>query len=156
MKLTLLNRQFAAIVGLRGGVLLGKRLSLGAALHYLMLPVHIDPQAPDPVRALNLNYAGAAIGVVVARVRQRVSFELLTLLGGGGACLQNKTQGICEDRNGFFVAEPEMYLHVKLSPFFRISVGGGYRFIAASSWSGPGSWRLAGPEATIMLAFGRF
>ncbi len=156
VKLTMLNRQFGAFVGLRGGVLLGRYVSLGAALHYLMLPVHIDPATPDPVRVLNLNYAGAAIGIVFARPRKRLVFEAMTLLGGGGSCLQNKTQGTCEDRNGFFVAEPELYMHVRVAEYFRISIGAGYRFIAATAWSGPGSWRLAGPVGTVMLAFGRF
>ncbi|MGB1276856.1 MAG: hypothetical protein ACPG77_14010 [Nannocystaceae bacterium] len=136
--------------------MLGKRVSLGAALHYLLLPVEIDPQQPDPVRSLNLNYAGAVVGVTVAHVRKRLQFEMLTLLGGGGACWQNQTLGTCEDRASFFVAEPEIYMHIHVAKFFRVSLGAGYRFVAAGAWSGPGSWRLAGPVGTVMLAFGNF
>ncbi|MEZ4428616.1 MAG: hypothetical protein R3A51_13120 [Nannocystaceae bacterium] len=157
---TAFNRQVAGYVGLAGGIHFPRvgrgEIYLGAALHYLMLPVHIDKDMPDDTYKLNANHGGLVFGGVFARVGERVRFGAWGLLAGGGACLQNRQNGECRDRNGFFVGQPELFVHVVVQRHVALSLGAGFRFVAASAWSGPSSWALAGPVATLGILFGDF
>ncbi len=53
-------------------------------------------------------------------------------------------------REGFFIAEPQVNILVSVADWFRITVGGGYRFIGGARGFED---RLRGATATIGLQF---
>lgn len=168
--LTGANKQFATFVGLAGGLRiseLGRPLGrgpharpgsmlIGGGFNYLVLPLKVEPDVVTEDERLNLNYAGLVLGGVFAHVGARVDFGTWALIGGGGGCLQNQMTGECRERSAFFVGEPQLFMHVVVHRNIAISLAAGYRFVAGASWSGPSSWRLAGPVGSLGIVISQF
>ncbi len=155
LQLSGLDRKFAAMVGLGGGLMIRRRVSIGAAALWLLNPSEAGTTSVGAPQRLNFNFGALLLSVVVART-QRVDFMVGGLLGGGGACLQNPENGTCYARTAMFVGQPGLAAHIKLAPIVRLAVGLGYRFVAARAWSGPNSGRLGAPVGSVMLEFGLF
>ena len=146
---------FAAMVGLAGGLTIQQRVSIGATALWLLNPADAGKTSVGAPQRLNVNFGGLLLAVVFARVK-RVDFTAGGLLGGGGACLQNPNNGSCYARTAMFVGQPELAAHIKLAPIVRLSLGLGYRLVAARGWTGPVSRQLGAPVGTVLLEFGLF
>lgn len=146
---------FAAMVGLAGGLTIKRRVSIGATALWLLNPADAGETSVGAPQRLNFNFGGLLLAVVFARTK-RVDFTVGGVLGGGGACLQNPSSGSCYARTAMFVGQPELAAHIKLAPIVRLSLGLGYRLVAARGWTGPDSRRLGAPVGTLMLEFGLF
>lgn len=153
LRLSGLNRAFAAFVGLEGGINILQRLTIGASLQWLLNPVEAGPFARGAATRINMNYGGLVVDVAYVRGK-RVAGTLGGLLGGGGGCVQNPENGRCADKTAFFVGEPRAGLRVVLAPIVRLHLALGYRLVAARTWTGPAN--LGGPAGTVMLEFGWF
>lgn len=155
LQLTGLDRSFAAMVGLAGGLTIKRRVSIGATALWLLNPADAGTTSVGAPRQLNFNFGALLLGVVFART-QRVDFAVQGLIGGGGACLQNPNNGTCYARTAMFVAQPGLAAHIKLAPIVRLALGLGYRIVAARAWTGPGNGRLGAPVGSVTLEFGLF
>jgi len=155
LQLTGLDRKFAAMVGLGGGLMIRRRVSVGAAALWLLNPSEAGTTSVGAPQRLNFNFGALLLSVVFARTKQ-VDFVVGGLVGGGGACLQNPENGSCYARTAMFVGQPGLAAHIKLAPIVRLAVGLGYRFVAARAWTGPDSGRLGAPVGSVMLEFGLF
>ena len=155
LQLSGLDRKFAAMVGLGGGLDIRRRVSIGAAALWLLNPAEAGTTSVGAPQRLNFNFGALLLSVVFART-QRVDFMVGGLIGGGGACLQNPDNGTCYARTAMFVGQPGLAAHIKLAPIVRLAVGLGYRFVAARAWTGPASGRLGAPLGSVMLEFGLF
>lgn len=156
LQLTGLDGNFAAMVGLAGGLTIRQRVSIGATGMWLLNPSDAGRTSVGAPRRLNANFGGLLLAVVFARVQQRADFTFEAIVGGGGACLQNPETGTCYDRTAMFVAQPSLGVHVRLAPIVRLVFGFGYRVVVARAWSGPESRALSAPVGTVMLELGLF
>lgn len=155
LRLTGLHGSFAAMVGLEGGINVIQRVTIGAALLWLLNPVEAGEFARGTASRVNMNYGGLVVDVAYVRGK-RVAGTIGGLLGGGGACLQNPNNGACADKTAFVVGEPRTGLRVVLAPIVRLHLALGYRFVAGPAWSGPPGGRLGGPSGAVTLEFGWF
>lgn len=153
--LTGLDRKFAMLVGLAGGVTIRQRVSIGGMLMWLLNPADAGTSELGSKQRLNTNYGGLLLDVVLVR-NSRLDLSLAGLIGGGGACLQNPEKGTCYDRTSFFLGQPSLGVHVRLLPVVRLVFEVGYRFVVAKEWSGPTGGRLGAPVGTVKLELGWF
>jgi hypothetical protein len=155
LQFTRLNEAFGATVGLGGGAWIRERFGVGGAVLWLLNPIDAGKTTLGATQRLNVNFGGVTLAVVVARTKA-LSFAIEGLIGGGGACLQNPSNGDCYARTAMFVGQPGIGLHVRLGPIIRLVLGFGYRLVQARAWTGPGNQQLGGPTGTVMLELGWF
>jgi hypothetical protein len=155
LHLTRLDAGFGAIVGINAGAWIRERFGVGGAVLWLLNPIDAGKTSLGAMQRLNVNYGGLTLAVVVAR-NKALSFTLEGLIGGGGACLQNPSNGSCFARTAMFVGQPGVGLHIRLGPIVRLVLGFGYRLVKARAWTGPGDRQLGGPTGTVMLELGWF
>lgn len=153
--LTGLNRKFALMVGLGGGVTIKRRVSLGAMVMWLLNPSDAGTTALGAKQRLNTNYGGLLLDVALVR-KDRLDISLAGLIGGGGACLQDPEKGSCYSRTAFFLGQPSLGVHIRLLPVLRLAFAMGYRFVVAREWAGPANRQLGAPVGTVMLELGWF
>ena len=145
---------------MRGGVLLGKRLSIGASM------VTMTKRTGAPIQGISgktyqigLAYGGVQIGLVAMR-RGRFEIGLDTLLGAGIACIYERRpgqhDGDCRESVKMFVAEPGAFIHFNLTNWMRVGFNGGYRFVSQPQWPSGAQFRLASPYFGANLDFGWF
>ncbi len=150
------------LFGGEGGLLLGRRVSIGAAAYNLEQrfgqPIRTrDGQAID----LEMTYAGMTLGVVALR---RGGFELglKSLFGAGTGCLKYRNAADYEDGNyciedvGMFVAEPELMMNFSPWRWLKSGVTVGYRAVAREAWSNKNDFNLSGGYVGFNLHFGWF
>jgi len=155
LHLTRLNAAFGAMVGINAGAWIRERIGVGGAVLWLLNPIDAGKTTLGAIQRLNVNYGGLTVAVVVAR-NKALSFTLEGLIGGGGACLQNPSDGSCYARTAMFLGQPGVGLHIRLGPILRLVLGFGYRLVKSRAWTGPGDRQLGGPTGTVMLELGWF
>ena len=155
VRLTGLNGEFAALVGIEAGVNLLQRVTIGGSLLWLLNPTPAGEFTRGAANRININYGGLAVHYTYARAK-RVGGTIGGLIGGGGACVQNPENGRCADRTGFFVGEPRLGLQIQLAKIVRLHLAFGWRLLAARAWGGPPEPRLGGPTGGATLEFGWF
>lgn len=153
--LTGLDRKFALMVGLGGGMTIRQRVSIGAMVLWLLNPSDAGTTAFGAKQRLNTNYGGLLLDVALVR-RDRLDLSLAGLIGGGGACLQDPEKGSCYSRTAFFFGQPSLGVHIRLLPVLRLVFMMGYRLVVAREWAGPTNRQLGAPVGTVMLELGWF
>jgi len=151
------SRRMAAFSHLRGGILLGERISIGASL------TRMTRRFGPPIEGVSgasyqlaMVYGGVDLGLALIR---RGPFELgvSTLLGAGTACVQtNAHRPRCVESVKMMVAQPAVFANFNLTSWMRIGMSGGYRFVAREAWRPPNEFRLAGGFFGANLEFGWF
>lgn len=152
------SKRMASFSNLRGGILLGERISIGASF------TRMTKRFGPPIEGLSgqtyqlaMAYGGVDLGLAIIR---RGPFELgvSTLLGAGTACVQtyHRRNQHCVESVRMMVAEPSVFAHFNLTNWMRIGMQGGYRFVAREAWKPPNEFRLAGGFFGANLEFGWF
>ncbi len=146
---------------IRGGLLIGKRLSIGGSL------VQMTKRLGKPIVGasgreyqLGLAYGGAQLGLVAFR-RGRFEIGVESLLGVGVACVYDRRRNhegrsSCRESVRMFVAEPGAFVHLNLTDWMRLGLNGGYRFVVRPAWPSGANLRLAAPYFGANLDFGWF
>jgi hypothetical protein len=145
----------------RGGLLIGKRLSIGGSL------VQMTKRLGAPIKGtsgreyqLGLAYGGVQVGLVALR-RGRFEIGVDSLFGVGVACIYDRHRdahgrSACLDSVKLFVAEPGAFIHFNLTDWMRVGFNGGYRFVGRQAWASGANFRLASPYFGANLDFGWF
>jgi hypothetical protein len=143
----------------RGGILLGKRLSIGGSL------VQMTKRLGSPIQGtsgkeyqIGLAYGGVDIGIVALR-RGRFEIGVNSMFGVGVACIYEREYGRpgdCRESVKLFVAEPGAFMHFNLTDWMRVGFNGGYRFVGRQPWPSGAQFRLAAPYFGANLDFGWF
>lgn len=157
-----LSGKFGTFGGARGGILLGRRMAVGAAYYGLRrrFNASIRDEAGNPMY-LDMNYGGLTLGVS-AGLWSRGEFQLNTLVGGGSACVAYVEGGYhglpfgCIERVPTFVVEPGATLYFNVADWVRLGLEGGYRFAAGYRWDAPNHFRLSGGYFGLAVEFGWF
>jgi len=141
VKFSTIGGKSARFTGLRAGIILDHKLTLGAG-GYVKTTDYLGH---------GLNYGGF-FGEYLVASRESFGFAVGGLLGGGTAHERWFLASWRENRI-FSVVEPQAKFLVSGGKWFRLGLGGGYRFVSGGEEY---HTSLSGPTFTISLAFGRF
>lgn len=152
----------ATFTGIRGGLMFGRRFSIGGAYY------GVRNRFGSPIRDLDGNrmlldvaYGGVTVGVSVA-LWKRGELELKGLLGGGSACIGYVHAAIndlpfgCVERVALVAVEPGATVYFNAAPWIRFGLEVGYRFVGRNRWSPPNHFRISGPYGGLSAEFGWF
>jgi hypothetical protein len=103
----------------------------------------------DTTQDISMGYGGMGVGYTSLIGRSGIFYTATLLLGGGAARSAGSTSGI-------FVAEGDLIAGLELLPFFRLGIGGGYRFAAGGDLPGHPRGSLNGADVGFYVIFGKF
>ncbi len=159
---TSINGRFGLLVGGGGGVIIDHTIALGGAGYGLTNDV-ADDAAPASTPYLNLGYGGVLIQYI-HRSDDLIHVTAGVLIGGGGLGFR---KNIAEEtgeshwrddtlNDAIFVAEPNVGAELNVTQWFRIALGGSYRFVSGVELAGLDNADIGGPNGWIMFKFGSF
>lgn len=168
LKFTQINGDWGIMLGGRGGVIVDKTLSIGGAA-YLLLTSHkvkdykdVEPNQNIYIRTL---YGGFVFEYINSSDKV-VHFTVNSLVGAGIAgytesiyCNQCNTsrRDWLKEISGYFVVEPGITIDLNVTTFFRISMGGSYRFVSGLNLKEPiTNKELSGPSLNLAFKWGGF
>ena len=123
LKLSQVRGQFAVFVGGRGGWIINHKFVIGGGAYGLASDV---PMPTSPLRrGLEFGYGGFELEYIIASDNV-IHATLMSLVGGGGIRIDN--YGWWE-HDGVFVLEPAGSIELNVTTFFRLGIGGGYRWV---------------------------
>jgi hypothetical protein len=146
---------------IRGGILLGQRLSIGGSL------VRMTKRFGGPIEGisgqqyqLGLIYGGVDVGIVAFR-RGRFEMGVQSLFGAGVGCVRyaESKGGDCSGSREairLVVVDPSLFMHVNLTNWARFGLSGGYRVVARPPWPSGADFRMSAPYFGASIEFGWF
>lgn len=163
-RLSVIDGNSVLFSGLEGGWIINHRFVLGAAGYGLATqnvrnggtPLR-DSRGRAPV--VEMGYGGVTLGYV-QQPTKLVHLSVQTLVGGGG--ITYDVMDIAGMRpedapsDAFFVAEPSLQAELNVTSFFRIALGGGYRFVSGARFDGLRDASLSGGSVSLGFRFGQF
>jgi hypothetical protein len=160
-RISAVSGKVATVAGFRGGVLIGNRLSLGAAAHRMTWrqgPPIMDGEGAD--YTLRMSYGGMTAGVTLWRPSV-LEFAVEGLAGAGVACISTNgdykdDRGHCVESVKMFVGEPAATMYINVTDWMRVAITGGYRIVVRERWRAPNEFLLSGGYGGIDLQFGWF
>ena len=159
VKFTRIADHFGIFVGGRGGWILNHSFVLGGGGYGLANPNDFTLIQNGIERRLGLGYGGVELEYI-NRWADVGHLTLGILIGAGGASWydwRHEDWGY-EDyyTDAFFIAEPAVNLELNLFHFFRLGVGGSYRFVDDVELPGLSDSDMRGPAGSLTLKFGSF
>ena len=158
VKFTEIADHFGVLVGGRAGWIINHSLVLGGGGYGLANTYDFELIENGRERHLALGYGGLEVEYV-NRWRDVAHLAAGILVGGGGASwyLRHRRDWGIEDINdAFFIAEPSLNLEMNVLRFFRVAIGGSYRFVEGLDMVGLGTADLRGAAGSLTLKFGEF
>jgi len=160
-KLTPIDGKFAVLTGGYGGVLLNKKIMLGAGAYSLVNNVKMPTLNTAGYQDyVNLWYTGF-VGEYIHNSDKLVHWTAGALIGGGAVGRRDKWDDDFDhdhvyNNTGFFVAEPFANLELNITKFLRLDIGASYRYIAGSNTDGITDGKLSGPSVHLGIKAGKF
>jgi hypothetical protein len=160
-RLSSVSRKLGTMTGFRGGVLIGERLSLGAAAYRLTYRHNSNIHGPEGDEySLRMGYGGMTFGVTLWRPG-RIEIAAEGLVGAGVACISDNPRYRdddyrCVESIKMFVGEPAVTMYVNITDWMRIAVTAGYRLVVREAWRPPNDFILSGGFGGADLQFGWF
>ncbi len=148
IKFSEVRNQFAVLVGGRGGWILNHTFVIGAAGYGLASDIRLDSRFPG--RDVEFGYGGLDLEYIYDS-NSLVHFSAQALIGGGAIDLV-----FGGESDVVFVFEPQGNVELNMTRYFRISVGGGYRFVSDVDFAARGNADFSAPYFALTLKFGKF
>jgi hypothetical protein len=146
----------ALLIGGRGGWIINHQYMLGAGGYALVNEI---PSKQWANYNMDLGYGGIELAYI-QNPDKLTHLSFMILLGGGsvGFTEQGRDQwDESQDFDTFYIAEPGVNLILNVTQFFRLGLGGSYRFVkGVQGDSELVSKNLSGPTLVITLKFGTF
>lgn len=118
-----INDQFAVLAGARGGWIINHQFIVGAGFYGLSSQICVDEDGRCRRREIEFGYGGLEFEYIGAWDRL-IHYSLQLLVGGGGVTLFDV------ESDPVFVLEPVARMEMNITKWFRVNVGGGYRFVS--------------------------
>jgi len=160
---TEIDNNHAVLFGGRFGWLANHSVGVGFGATGFINEYHYDANLDKDV-FLAGGYGGLCIEpILLPRMPVHLSFP--TLFGAGGISFITKegtaNENFVEDSEVFLIIEPAAEIEVNLTRFFRLAVGGSYRFptsfnIGLNETPSVSTSSLKGFSYTVSLKFGKF
>ncbi|MDZ7317795.1 MAG: hypothetical protein ONB11_01465 [candidate division KSB1 bacterium] len=159
VKFSSINDRFGVLVGGRGGWIINHTLVLGGAGYGLVNDVPAKVPGLLGEEYLDFGYGGFEMEWII-NSDKLLHFSVQTLIGAGAVNYRYQINGARFsthlDEDEVFVLEPGLTLDLNVTPWFRFSAGGSYRYVTGVQSSASSNADLTGPSAVIMLRFGKF
>ena len=162
MKYSNLVDRPALIIGAQGGVLLDHHFYVGGAGYGLSTNVQFESSQDGESYNLKGGYAGIMLGGVIAP-SSIVHLYIPVLVGAGNFDVSDPDYNlggfpreVTIENSAFFVIEPGLQLDINITRFFRLGLGGSWRFIEGSELNTVNNDDLSNWAAEISFRFGRF
>jgi len=152
----------ALLIGAQGGVLLDHHFYLGVGAYGLTTRVQFE--SPEDAALYNLNggYAGVLLGGVIAPSRV-FHIYIPALIGAGSLDITDPnylisgfTEEVTVESSAFFVVEPGLEIEANITHFFRLGLGGTWRFVEGAELTRLDNNSLSNWSTYISFRFGRF
>ncbi|MDN5214529.1 hypothetical protein QQ020_20790 [Fulvivirgaceae bacterium BMA12] len=162
LKVSQWNKQTTLLVGGHGGVILNNQFTLGLGGYGITTRSKFKSSDNQDNLYLGGGYGGLLIGYsIFAREIFHVHFPIL--FGGGGIDVLEDEDNIfsngfdnIKDSTGFFILEPGVEIEINVASFFRLAIGGTYRFIEGSDLNDISQSDLENWSTHISFKFGKF
>ena len=160
-RLSSVSGKLGTFAGFRGGVLIGERLSLGAAAYRLTYRHNSSIFGPEGDQySLRMGYGGMTFGVTLWRPG-RIELAVEGLIGAGAGCISDNHRYRdddyrCVESVRMFVGEPAVTMYVNVTDWMRLAVTAGYRLVVREAWRPPNDFIMSGGYGGMDLQFGWF
>jgi hypothetical protein len=172
VKFSQINKEFAVLVGGRGGVIFNSVVNVGMGGYGLVT----SPKTTYKIKNLNTNdtlatlrvgYGGLILGYTNSS-NDLIHFTMNILIGGGGATYTDSWLKMNHNNNNdynfsntyessaFFVAEPFLGAELNVTSFFRIEANAAYRFVSMLDLPNTTNSDLSGFSGGLIFKFGKF
>ena len=141
--------QFAVFAGARGGWIINHQFIIGFGGYGLSSQICVDDDGRCRTREIEFGYGGLEFEYIGMWDRL-IHYSLQLLVGGGGVTRFNF------DSDPVFVLEPVANMEVNITKWFRMNVGGGYRFVSGAGSGTVGNSELSAPFGNLEFKFGSF
>jgi len=158
VKFTQIASQSGVFVGGRGGWIINHSVVLGGGGYGLANPGDFTFIQNGTERRLGLGYGGLEVEYI-HRWADVAHLTLGILVGAGGASWYDwryQDGGSDDYTDAFFIAEPAATLEVNLLHFFRLGIGGSYRFVDDVELPSLSDADLRGAAGSLTFKFGSF
>ena len=160
--LTSINGKFGVLTGGYGGVLLNRKLMLGAGAYSLANNIEA-PYAPTYTghkQYLNFWYTGLA-AEYIHNTDKLIHWTAGALIGGGAVSRRDKRNFDDDhyhsyDGTGLFVAEPFANVELNITKYIRLDVGASYRWVQGSNTPGISNSDLSNGAVHVGIKAGVF
>ena len=165
IKVSAIKNVGRVLVGGRGGWIINHCFSIGGGGYGVATPITGNVNGTN--KRYHMGYGGLELGFTIGSA-SLVHLNFLTLIGAGGIGYGDRSTWHPHDRDddhddmnfngdGFFVVEPMAYLELNMTKWFRVCLGGGYRYVdGLNDVPNFSNQDLCGPSVELMLKFGRF
>ncbi|MBN1480770.1 hypothetical protein JXA70_10890 [candidate division KSB1 bacterium] len=156
------NNDGGFLMGGQGGWIIDHKLVIGGGGYGLVNNVNVNwyevrtfDGEPQP-HVLDFGYGGLLIAFI-SNSDDLIHYEIFSILGGGGVDYRLKNE-LNDEQNGdgFFIAEPGINIVFNITSFFRVGVGGTYRFVQGVDLPGMTNSDLMNFSGQVVLKFGAF
>ncbi len=158
IKFTSINKHFGVLVGGQGGWIINHTFVIGGGGYGLVNNVKTDHLFLDQRELLNFGYGGVELHYI-GNSDKLVHYTVSLLIGAGGIGYRHPDNWEWDwDTNtqNFFVAEPTVRVMLNVVSFFRIGLGGSYRFVSGIDLDNLKNSEISGPSVELVLKFGKF
>lgn len=162
IKLTEIKGETTLLTGGHGGVLLNKNIIIGGGGYGIATDNSFT--GVNPATTLNVygGYGGLLIGGII-KPREIVHITIPVLIGAGGVEITDRNffLGFADNEqtiesSAFFVVEPGIQIELNVTRFFRIGLGGSYRFVEGIDLVNFRDGDMIGYNGEISFSFGGF
>jgi hypothetical protein len=154
LKSSQIGDDFSFLVGGRGGWILNHKFSIGGGGYGMVNRIVAHDIQGSPV--VQFGYGGIIFEYVL-NPRKLIHFSAATLLGAGGVgYFWEQWHGYDVESVGFFVAEPEINIMLNVTEYFRIGLGGSYRYIKGANIQGLSDGDLSSYAVNLTFKMGVF
>jgi hypothetical protein len=156
----------AMVMGARGAWIIGHSFALGFGGSGFINDYSFNPNIAG---GRNVNLAGGYGGLLMEPIifaKFPVHLSIPILVGGGGIAYTSTFNPypydyedfdlFVEDATGYFLVEPGIELEINVVRFFRLAIGGYYRFTSNITLYDTSPDVLNGWSAGVTLKFGKF
>lgn len=145
---------YSLLLGGRGGWTLNHAFSIGGGGYGMINRIILEDIEEDPV--VQFGYGGLVLEYIL-NSRKLIHFSASTLIGAGGVgYLWEQWHGYDVESVGFFVAEPELTAFINVTEFFRIGLGGSYRYVKGANLRGLDDRDLSSYAVNLTFKIGVF
>ncbi|MDP8207109.1 MAG: hypothetical protein P9L92_10635 [Candidatus Electryonea clarkiae] len=157
MKFSVVNNEFATFVGGRFAWLIDYKYLLGVGLYGLATEHQVQDIETGTIYNTEFAYGGLEIERAF-RFERLLGFSAYALIGAGSLDFDpDQPMGATlYRRDACFVAEPMLGFTLNVTPVFRISISGGYRYVSGIDSIYLTDTELTDMSGAITLRFGHF
>lgn len=162
LKITEVKDQLVLMPGFTAGMIMNRNFILGIGGYGIATEVDFQGVVNPNELYLYGGYGGLLVGAVIAP-KEIIHVYFPVLIGAGGAYITEEGfrdfgqySNEYDEASAFFVVEPGVEIEINFTNFFRMGIGGSYRYVKYSDLDNITDAQLSNYSGHISLKFGKF